>query len=94
LEVRFVRCGNINDIDESIQLRDAVSLRHKGHPDRGTCLRYLAVALSECRFIYEGRSRDIDETISLLEKVLRLHPVGHQSRNRVLGNLGRAIVYR
>ncbi|KAG2105823.1 CHAT domain-containing protein [Suillus discolor] len=94
LEVRFEQRGSIDDINESIQLRrDAVSLCPEGHPDRGTYLRSLAVALSDCRFNHEGKSHDIDEAISLHEEALLLHPVGHESRDRALSSLGRAILY-
>ncbi|KIK40598.1 hypothetical protein CY34DRAFT_260040 [Suillus luteus UH-Slu-Lm8-n1] len=94
-EVRFVQCGNIDDIDESIQLRrDAVSLCPEGHPGYATYLEHLAVALSACRFNHEGKICDIDEAISLHEEALLLHPVGHRYRDRALSSLGCAILYR
>ncbi|KAG2092405.1 CHAT domain-containing protein [Suillus cothurnatus] len=92
LETRFKKCGNIDDIDETIQLRrEAVFLCPEGHSDRGTILNSLALSLVN-RFRYQGKPNDLDEAITLYEESLHLCPVGHDSCDFPLDNLGGALV--
>ena len=70
-----------------------MSLCPEGHTDchGDVYLNNLALSL-KIRFNYQGESDDLDETISLYEEALRLRPVGHESRDSSLDNLGGAFV--
>ncbi|KAG1726903.1 hypothetical protein EDD22DRAFT_1017854 [Suillus occidentalis] len=95
LKSRFIQSGNIDDLDECIQiLREAVSLCPEGHTGRGSYLNNLAVSLGIYCFNHQGNPNDLDEAISLHEEALRLRPVGHESRDFSLDNLGGALVTR
>ncbi|KAG1873529.1 hypothetical protein DFJ58DRAFT_881389 [Suillus subalutaceus] len=88
----FTQCGNIDDLDESIQFgREAVSLCPEGHSDRDVYLNNLAISL-ELRFSHQEKPNDLDEAVSLHEEALRLRPVGHKYRHSSLGNLGGTLV--
>ncbi|KAG2067145.1 hypothetical protein BDR04DRAFT_952161, partial [Suillus decipiens] len=93
LEVRFVKCGNINDIDESIQLRrNTVSLCHKGHPDHGRRrTRSLSSALLS-RFWETRMEEDIKEAIGLFQQSLKVLPSLHPER--CLGSMQLQAAYR
>ncbi|KAG1730520.1 CHAT domain-containing protein [Suillus paluster] len=94
LRARFLQCGSIDDLEETIQLcREVVSLYPEGYPRRGTYLINLGFSL-ESRFNHQGKYRDLKEAIYLYEEALRLHPVGHKFRGRSLGALGCALRVR
>ncbi|KAG1778844.1 CHAT domain-containing protein [Suillus placidus] len=86
LVTRFTQCGNIDDLDTSVELgREAVSLCPEGHSDLAYSPNNLACLL-ECRFNHQGKPNDLDEAISLYEESLRLRPVGYQN-DTLLDNL-------
>ncbi|KAG1770306.1 hypothetical protein EV702DRAFT_1281924 [Suillus placidus] len=94
LRSRFTQCGNVDDVDTSIEhCREAVSLCPEGHSDLAYYLNNLAYSL-EVRFDHQGKPNDLDEAISLYEEALRLRPVGHKYCDTLLDNLGRALITR
>ncbi|KAG2108771.1 hypothetical protein BD769DRAFT_1643001 [Suillus cothurnatus] len=94
LSIRFQQCGDIDDVDETIQLRrEAVFLCPEGYSYCSSFLNNLAFSL-EKHFDNQGKPNDLDEAITLFEESLHLQPVGHESRDVALDNLGGALVVR
>ncbi|KAG1862770.1 CHAT domain-containing protein [Suillus subalutaceus] len=84
LMVRFQQRGTIDDLDECIERgHEAVSLCSEEHSRHDFYLNNLAVSLYH-RFNHQGHSNDLNQAIYLYEEVLRLHPVGHNHRDRTI----------
>jgi CHAT domain-containing protein/tetratricopeptide (TPR) repeat protein len=94
METRFKQRGNVDDIDETIQLRrEVVSLCPEGDRFYIAHLNGLASSLL-VRFHHQDKPNDLDEAISLHEEALRLRSVGHKSRDISLNDLGNALLTR
>ena len=75
----------MEDLEEVITyLREALSLRPIGHPNRSMSLSNLAIAvLTRCEWLGSMSVEDLDETITYCREALTLRPIGHPDRSKL-----------
>ncbi|KAG1851038.1 hypothetical protein DFJ58DRAFT_661804, partial [Suillus subalutaceus] len=101
LRSRSTQRGNIDDIDESIQIhlrREAIFLRSKGHSVHDDYLNHLALSLTS-RLNHQGKPNDLNEVISWhmansMSGRILTRPYDHLERHLILSNLSSALCSR
>jgi CHAT domain-containing protein/tetratricopeptide (TPR) repeat protein len=85
---RYLRGGNLDDLNESIEiLGDALTHCSPGHPLRAETLNNLAICLRDRHTEQHTSSSDLDQAIKTQEAALALRPEGHPDRSSSLTNL-------